>query len=138
MQQEDTQRLVAWEPTALDGRTPSFGDIAICSSQSQRLSVTLPFEEGHLRIEFKDARAFMTSWDGDRNPFLTFEEAASRPSDLLKVEGSRWLASCFCLDIESSLRSSEAPWEHFCILSGERSLHVAARNDIEAVWTAQS
>jgi hypothetical protein len=139
MEPENTQRLVAWKPVAdLDAKTPSFGDMAVCSPQNERVVVTLLFEGSDLRIEFKDARAFMTSWDGDPNPFLAFEEAKSRPSDLLKVEGSRWLASCFYLDIESSLRSSEAPWEHFCILSGERSRHVAARNDIEVVWTAQA
>lgn len=138
MLSENTQRLIAWEPIALDGRTPSFGDIVICSPRSQQLSVTLPFEEGDLRIDFKDARAFMTSWDGDPNLFLTFEEAASRPSDLLRIEQSRWLASCFYLDIESSHRASEAPWMHFCILSGERSLHIAARDEIEAIWNAKA
>lgn len=138
MHSEYTQRLVAWEPIDFGSRTPSFGDFVICSPQSQRISVTLPFEKGDLLIRFKVARAFMTSWDGDPNPFLTFDEAASRPSDLLRVEGSRWLASCFYLDIESSLRHSEAPWMHFCILSGERSLHIAARDEIEAVWNEQT
>jgi hypothetical protein len=137
MQPQNAQRLVAWEPADFDGKRPSFGDFVICSSQSHRLSVTLPFEEGDLRLVFKNARAFMTSWDGDPNPLLTFDEAASRPSDLLKVKKSRWLASFFYLDIESSLGTSESPWEHFCILSGERSLHVAARDDIEAAWIAR-
>jgi hypothetical protein len=136
MHSENTQRLVAWEPTDFNGRTPSFGDIVICSPQSQQLSVTLPFEEGDLRIEFKNARAFMSSWDGDPNPFLTIEEAASRPSDLLKVENSRWLASCFSLDVESSLQASDAPWTHFWIVSGERSLHVAARDEVQLIWNA--
>lgn len=135
MHSDNTQRLIAWKPTSFEGRVPSFGNIVIHSKQSQQLTVTLPFDEGNLRIEFKDARAFMTSWDGDPNPFLTFDEAATRPADLLRIEESRWLASCFQLDIESSLQVKEAPWVHFCILSGERSLHVAARDEIEAAWT---
>lgn len=139
MDAEHSQQLVEWTPCAgLKDKSPKFGDIAIYSPRSQRIVVTLPFEDGDLRIEFKDARALMTSWDGDPNPFLTFEEAKSRPSDLLKIEGSRWLASSFHSDVESSFRSSEAAWEHFCILSGERSLHVAARDDIEVSWTAPS
>lgn len=136
MKTEQTQRLVKWQPLdGLHAKIPPFGDIDICSPHSQSLVVTLPFEERELRIEFKHARAFMTSWDGDPNPFLTFEEAVSRPGDLLMVEGSRWLASCFSVDIESSLATSEEAWEHFCILSEERSLHIAARNIVEATWT---
>ncbi len=133
------QRLVGWTPLPeLQGKTPSFGDIGIHSARHQTLTVTLPYKESDLRIEFKDTRAFMTSWDGDPNPFLTFEEAASRPSDLLKVEGSRWLSSdYFSLDVESSLQTSDKAWEHFCILSGERSLHVAARDDIQTFWVAE-
>lgn len=138
MESETKQRLVDWMPLAeLEGKTPSFGDISIESPSHQRLSITLPYEEGTLRIDFKDARAFMTSWDGDQNPFLTVEEAASRPNEMFKVEGSRWLSSGhFSLDIESSHRISERPWEHFCILSGERSVHVAARDNVEALWAA--
>ena len=133
------QRLVGWTPlTDLENKTPSFGDIAIHSSSYQSLSITLPYEEGELRIEFKDARFFMTSWDGDPNPILSLEEAASRPSDLLKIEASRWLSSAhFSLDIESSFQSSDKPWEHFCIVARERSLHVAARDDIEALWVSE-
>jgi hypothetical protein len=138
MQFENTQRLVAWEPTSFVGRTPSFGDIVIHSEHIQQLCVTLPFEEGDLQLEFKDARAFMTSWDGDPNPFLTFDEAASRPGDLLRIEGSRWLASCFYLEIESSLQAKDDSWMHFCILSSERSLHVAARDDIEVIWSQRT
>lgn len=136
METDQTQRLVKWQPVdGLEARIPSFGDIDICSPYSQKLVVTLPFEEGQLRIEFKHARAFMTSWDGDPNPFLTFEESVSRPNDLLMVEGSRWLASCFNLDLESSLTVSKEAWEHFCIISGERSLHIAARNNVQSTWT---
>jgi hypothetical protein len=139
METANMQRLVDWMPLPeLKGKTSSFGDIVIESPCHQRLSVMLSYEDGSLRVEFKDARAFMTSWDGDPNPFLTFEEAASRPSDMCKVEASRWLSSgYFSLDIESSHRASDQPWEHFCILSGERSLHVAARDDIEALWVTE-
>jgi hypothetical protein len=139
METGNKQRLLDWVPlTELEGKTPSFGDISIDSPSQQRLSLTLPYEEGTLRIEFKDVRAFMTTWDGDRNPFLTLEEAVSRPSDMCKVEASRWLSSgYFSRDIESSLRASEMPWEHFCILSGARSVHVAARDDVEASWVAE-
>lgn len=120
------QRLAGWTPLPnLEGMTPSFGDITIHSPHHQNLKVTLPYEEGELRIEFMDAR--------------TFEDAASRPGELFKVEASRWLSSAyFSLDLESSLRlTSEKPGEHFCILSGERSLRVAARDDIEALWVPQ-
>ena len=139
MESENKQRLVDWMPLAeLKGKAPSFGDISIESPSHQSLSIRLPYEEGTLRIEFKDARAFMTSWDGDQNPFLTVEEAVARQSDMCKVEGSRWLSSAhFSLEIESSLRASPRPWEHFCILSGERSVHVVARDDVEASWIAE-
>ncbi len=82
MHSELTQRLVAWEPISLVGRTPSFGDFVIHREHGEQLSVKLPFEEGDLHIEFKNARGFMTSWDGDPNPFFTFEEAAPRAPDL--------------------------------------------------------
>ena len=133
------QQLIEWNPLPeLDQKASSFGDIAIVSPYHQRLSVVLEYGEGALHIEFNDVRAFMTSWDGDPDSFLTHEEAISRPSDLCKVEASRWLASGnLRLDVESSLRTSQRPWEHFYIVSGERSLHVAARDDIEASWVAK-
>ncbi|CAA9525466.1 MAG: hypothetical protein AVDCRST_MAG31-1890 [uncultured Sphingomonas sp.] len=116
------------------GKTPSFGNIEVDSRDYQTLCVALAYKEGKLRLQFNDVRAFMTSWDGDPNPFLTFEEASSRPSDLLKVERSRWLASeHFHLDIDSSDTSAK-PWEHFYLVASERSLHVAARDDVEATW----
>lgn len=136
METQNVQRLVGWMPLPeLEGKMPPFGDIGIESPNHQRLLVTLPYDERALLIEFRDVRAFMTSWDGDPNPFVTFEEALSRPSYLCKVEGSRWLSSSyFYLDIESSTKTTEQPWEHFYILSGERSLHIAARDDVEAAW----
>lgn len=138
MRTDTRQRLVAWVPAPeVASKAPLFGDVSIVSPEHQKLSVTLPYEEGELHLHFKDVRAFMTCWDGDPNPFLTIAEATARPSNLFKVEGSRWLSSQhFSLDIESSTRVSDAPWEHFCILSGERSLHVAARSDLQANWVA--
>jgi hypothetical protein len=129
------QRLVAWNPSEEAARaTPSFGDIEVESPNSRTVVLTLPYEEGKLRLLFKDVRAVMTSWDGDPNPFVTFKEAAARPSALMKVEGSRWLASGhFHLDIESS-DTSVSSWEHFYALASERSVHVAARDDLEATW----
>ena len=139
MKTQSTQRLIDWMPLPdLRLKTQSFGAIAIESPRQQELSVRLPYEEGVLRIEFKDARAFLTSWDGDPNPYLTFEEAAARPSDMFKVDASRWLSSdWFYLDCESSLQLSDKPWEHFCIISSERSLHVAARDEIDVQWVAE-
>jgi len=136
MTAQKKQTLIPWTPMENDvGKTPSFGDIAIESAAHQKLVVTLPYEEGKLRLQFNDVRAFMTSWDGDPNPFLTFEEGGQRPSKLLKVQESRWLASQhFYLDIESSIQSSASPWEHFYILASERSIHIAARDDIESSW----
>lgn len=136
MTTEQMQTLVDWVPLAeLDGKVSSFGDFAVDSPAHQRLSVTLPYEEGTLHLNFKDVRAFMTVWDGDPFPFIPFGESAARPSDLLKVVASRWISSgYFTLEAESSIRDSDAPWEHFWILSGARSLHVAARDDIEATW----
>lgn len=133
---ENMQRLVLWTPLdGLEGKTPSFGDFQIDSPSSEKLLIILPYQEGTLRIEFNDTRAFMTSWDGDPSPFLTLEEAISRPSDLCRAEGSRWLSSeHFSLDVDSSVRASNKAWEHFCIFSAERSLHVAARDDISALW----
>ncbi|KEO88641.1 hypothetical protein EH31_16935 [Erythrobacter longus] len=93
MEIQSEQRLIEWIPLEeASGNTPSFGDIAMQSGNYQALVVTLPYEEGSLTVEFKDVRAFMTSWDGDPNPVLTFEEAASRPADLIKIEASRWLS----------------------------------------------
>lgn len=137
MAAEKKQTLIPWAPMeGISGRTPSFGDITMESAAYQTLVVILPYEEGKLRLRFNDVRAFMTSWDGDPNPFLTFEEARERPSELLKVEESRWLSSQhFYLDIESSIQRSESPWEHFYILASERSVHIAARDNIEASWT---
>lgn len=139
MEIKSEQQLVDWDPYPdISGKTPSFGDIAIRSTNSQTLIVTLPYEEGELRVEFKDVRAFLTTWDGDPDPFLTFEETALRPSDLFKVQASRWLSSDnFYLDSESSLQSSGKPWQHYCILSGERALHVAARDLIVALWVPE-
>tara|TARA_R110000824_G_scaffold33596_1_gene107628 strand:+ start:151 stop:615 length:465 start_codon:yes stop_codon:yes gene_type:complete len=130
------QRLIAWTPIdSVSGKSPSFGEVSMESPDYQTLMVTLPYDEGKLRLQFNDVRAFMTSWDGDSNPYVTFEDARGRPDDLLKVENSRWLASPhFYLDIESSIQMSEAPWEHFIILASERSIHIAARDSIEASW----
>lgn len=138
MRTDAQQRLVDWVPAPdVTSKTPSFGDLSIISPEHQQLFVTLPYEEGKLHLHFKDVRAFVTSWDGDLNPFLTVAEATARLSNLFKGEGSRWLSSeHFSLDIESSIRASDAPWEHFCILSGERSLHVAARDDVDVTWVA--
>ena len=139
METESEQQLIEWVPLPeVSGNTPSFGDIAMQSSNHQTLIVTLPYEEGTLMIEFKDVRAFMTTWDGDPNSVLTFEEAALRPGDLFRIETSRWLSETyFFLDSESSIQTSEQPWQHFCSMSGQRSLHVAARDSIEASWTAE-
>lgn len=139
METQSEQQLIEWVPLEeAIGKIPSFGDIAIQSSDYQTLIVTLPYEEGNLTVKFTDVRAFMTSWDGDPNPVLTFEEAALRPGDLFKIETSRWLSETyFFLDSESSIQSSEQPWQHFCFMSGERSLHVAARDFIEASWIAE-
>ncbi|WP_426020780.1 hypothetical protein [Brevundimonas sp. DWR2-3-1b1] len=129
------QQLVPWNPNEKAARaTPSYGDVELESPNCRTLILTLPYEEGKLRLLFKDVRAFMTSWDGDPNPFVTFKEAAARPSALMKVKESRWLASGhFHLDVESSDISANA-WEHFYALASERSVHVAAREDVEAAW----
>jgi hypothetical protein len=133
---ENEQRLVAWSIADAAGQTPSFGDMEIESPSQQKLVVTLPYEGGKLRICFNDVRSFMTSWDGDPSPFLTRDEVLSRPSELLRVEGSRWLSSgSFYLDVESSILASTNRWQHFFVLCSERSLHVAARDDIETAWT---
>ena len=130
------QQLVPWSPFQdLGAGTPSFGDIEIESRACDTLVVTLPFEDGKLRLGFNDVRAFTTSWDGDPNPFITNEESAKRPSDLLKVEQSRWLASNhFNLDVESGTAVRAEPWRHFYIVAQERSLQIAARDDVEATW----
>lgn len=128
------QHLVEWTPhSALGGECRSFADIAIHSPEHQKLLVVLLCEEGELRIEFKDVRAFLTFWDGDPNPLLTFKETASRPANLFRIEGSCWLASdLFYLDCESSFSASEEEWRHFCIIANERSIHIAARDQVEA------
>ncbi len=132
---EEVQRLVRWLPSVeVAERTPSFGDIEIVSLDYCTLRLSLPYEEGKLLLQFNDARAFMTEWDGDPNPFLNFREAGNRTGDLFKVERSRWLASGhFNLGIEPS-RTSDQPWEHFLILASERSIHVAARENISIEW----
>lgn len=133
------QQLLSWVPCSAEGRTPSFGDINIESASSQTLDVTLPFKEGKLIIRFNDVRAFATSWDGDPNPFLTNEEAMHRPSDLLRVERSRWLASeFFSLEVESGSRLPIGPWQHFCIIAQDRSVHIAARDDVVTNWVSGS
>ena len=122
------QRLLAWGPVP-ELKT---GDFAMTSGSHGRLSVSLPLDEGSLTLDFHDVRAFFTKWDGDFCPFLTFEEAAGRPSDLFKVQPSRWLCSNeFYLESESSLHISDEPWEHFCVLANERSLHIAARDSVD-------
>lgn len=139
MKTQSEQQLIEWLPLAVArANTSSFGDFAVQSNDYQTLIVTLPYEEGTLTVAFKDVRAFMTKWDGDPDPVLTFDEAAQRPSDLFKVENSRWLSGAyFFFGSESSAQTSDLRWEHFCIMSGERSLHVAARDSIEASWTTQ-
>ena len=133
------QKLVPWEPVLQISRKTLFvEDISICSPEHQKLSVNLRFQEGDLSLHFNDTRAFWTSWDGDPNPFMTFDESSQRPSWLVKVEESRWLASeYFSLDLESSCQVSETPWEHFYILANDRSIHIAARDDLEANWTTK-
>lgn len=137
MQSGNGQRLIAWQLAEAIGHTPSFGDVAVFSAQAQEVSLILPFLEGEVHLKFRDARALMTSWDGDPNSFLTLEEATSRPSDLLKVENSRWLVTQFNQDLQSSLEFSDAPWIHFCIFSEERSIHIAARDYVDVAWNAQ-
>jgi hypothetical protein len=136
MDDTEGQRLIAWELAEGVGQTPSFGDFELVSPKHQELSLVLFFEEGQLRVDFHDVRAFEAQWDGDTSRFFTSDELRGRPSELLRVEGSRWLASeHFTLDIESSVQGSPKRWEHFCVLASERSLHVAARDDISSVWT---
>jgi hypothetical protein len=134
------QRIIKWTPTReIERKTPSFGDLAISSPSHQKLTVELPYEEGTLSISFNDARAFFIEWDGDQSPFLTANEAQSRPSDLCVVLHSRWLASeWFHLDCESSAVNSGKPWMHYCVLSGERTLHVAARSEFSTQWSGET
>ena len=131
-----SQRLVAWTPNDAAARgTPSYGDVDLQSPDYRTVRLEVPYEEGKLCLLFKDVRAVMTSWDGDPNPFVTFEEAAARPGPLMIVEGSRWLASdCFHLEVESSGVINSAPWVHFYILADERSVHIAARDPVETTW----
>lgn len=136
MMAKTKQRLVAWSPREFAAsETPYFGEIDLQSPDFQTVRLDLPCEEGKLRLLFKDVRALMTSWDGDPNPFVTFEEAAARPGPLAIVEESRWLASdSFALGVESSGVVSSKPWMHFYILADGRAVHIAARDDIEATW----
>lgn len=130
------QRLVAWTPDEVAAsETPYFGEVDLQSPDYRTVRLDLPYEEGKLRLLFKDVRALMTSWDGDPDPFVTFEEAAARPGALAIVEESRWLASdSFALGIESSGIVGSKPWVHFYILADGRSVHIAARDDVEASW----
>lgn len=131
-----TQKLVVWEPVPqISGITLFVEDLAINSPEHQQLKVDLSFQSGDLSLHFNDVRAFRTGWDGDPDPFMTVQESSQGPSWLTKVEESQWLASdYFALDIESSNEISELPWEHFFILASERSIHIAARDDLEAKW----
>jgi hypothetical protein len=116
--------------------TPSIGDIKIESPNQGTLIITLPFEEGKMLIHFKEVRAFLTRWDGDPDPYLTHDKIVERPGDLVKVEDSRWLTSeNFSLDIECSRGSTTMQWEHFIVVASDRSLHIAARDRVEAIWT---
>lgn len=132
------QRFAAWEPAEAVGKTPSFGEFELESVDCRTLCVTLPYEEGKLRLRFNEVRSFMTSWDGDPNPYLTWEESGARPGNLVTVEGSRWLESgFFTLEIDS-VAASALPWKHFWIVANYRSIHIAARDDIDAEWLGGS
>lgn len=136
MVQSKHQRLIRWTPCReVADDVHSLGDFQISSHRHQRLAVSLPYHEGKLHLDFKDVRAFKTSWDGDAAAFLDTYESSRPAGTLFKVENSRWLSSSqFTLEIESSERCSDAPWEHFYIVSEERSLQIVARDDVETRW----
>lgn len=130
------QRLVSWEPSAeIRGKRTFFQEVAIVSLCHPELTVSLVSSEGRLVLSFAEVRTFMTTWVEDEGIYLTKEEAFDRPSELCKVEDSRWLAYNQ-LDLKNgpSSQDSEQVWEHFYIRSDERSLHVAARGDIRVTW----
>ncbi|AOF99001.1 hypothetical protein BSY18_246 [Blastomonas sp. RAC04] len=134
----EPQRLIRWTPCReAEDKAPSFGDLKISSHRHQRLAVSLPYHEGKLHLDFKDVRAFKTIWDGDADVFLTTDQSNRPEGSLFKVENSHWLWSGqFTLDIESSETCSDAPWEHFYIVSAERCLQIVARDDVETLWFA--
>ena len=93
-----------------------------------------------LVIDFADARSFKTRWDGD---ILAPEFDGARPRctsgrwpwPLVIVENSRWIASDE-LTVSRDLGNSifEKPWQHFNVLSLERSVDIIARGAITARW----
>ena len=143
------QNAARWEPMADIPETPC-ADFKLKSSESGTLELTLRYSwiagnKMDLALNFSDVRAIRTHWDGDGDGPLAPEPPRCTGAHsmfiwpLLLVAPSRWLASDnFAASISIAEALAEEPWQHYRVLTLERSLDVLARGAIDGAWASPS
>lgn len=142
------QKVIRWQPLADIPETP-LENFLIESLQVNHLRLVLKYspipgnDDRDLEIEFLEAMALRTHWEGDAPvvgrlsdvPHCEHSKFSIYCWPLLILENSQWVASG---DFDSSRFIAEAthlePWRHFAVLSRERSIDIIARGKISAKW----
>ena len=144
------QRVARWEPVADIPDSPC-GDFLLESYEAGKAKLTLRYSwvkgnDSDLILNFHEVVSIRTFWDGDGGGVMSHEEPprclglhAGFIWPLLLVEQSAWLESGqFAASIAIAEALKEEPWQHYQVLTLERSVDILARGAITGHWIAGS
>jgi hypothetical protein len=140
------QKAVRWQPLSGIPETPC-ADFALESYETGILKATLRYSwitgnDKDLMLELSEVLSIRTFWDGDGDGLIDDPPRCAGADSrfiwpLLKIEHSKWLyGGNFDVSIHIAESLGKEPWQHYRVLTLERSLDIIARGTVHGKWVA--